>query len=308
MDGRFHKRRGGYEEYYDSYYHGGFICAKSSQTLGTTSRPLNYYIFRKAWEREMESVFYSYGVREEEKFQLMLKYFSYVLNDWWGCDCEYRRRMGIKPIKTWSLMKKALKIRYGVKNHEGQGQGQAKVKLESSMVEESLKTHAMEDKKRVEQGSFDEELSITESIPTSLEEWKCKKSVVSTKESEGKTEGSALLDVLILRNNFWIELLKKLFHDLELLHDNLFIDLIVSYLLCFGAFMWTKIDIFLGSFVESGYVERASWLSFYLCDNLHVKYMGKFVKECGYFAIFSGYFCEESSSFYSSKQTFALCG
>ncbi|KAI5667948.1 hypothetical protein M9H77_17801 [Catharanthus roseus] len=42
--------------------------------------------------------------------------------------------MGLRPIKTSSLMKKALRRKCGVKNHEGLGQGQAKVKLmESSM-------------------------------------------------------------------------------------------------------------------------------------------------------------------------------
>ncbi|KAI5672688.1 hypothetical protein M9H77_13052 [Catharanthus roseus] len=31
-------------------------------------------------------------------------------------------KMRLKPIKTWSLMKQALRIRCGVKNHDGQGQ------------------------------------------------------------------------------------------------------------------------------------------------------------------------------------------
>ncbi|KAI5667722.1 hypothetical protein M9H77_17575 [Catharanthus roseus] len=41
-DGRFHKRRGDYEEYYDSYSHEGYNGRTSSQTLGTTSRPLSF--------------------------------------------------------------------------------------------------------------------------------------------------------------------------------------------------------------------------------------------------------------------------
>ncbi|KAI5663995.1 hypothetical protein M9H77_23318 [Catharanthus roseus] len=36
---------------------------------------------------------------------------------------EMKRRMGAKPIKTWSLMKQALRITFRVENHEGQGQG-----------------------------------------------------------------------------------------------------------------------------------------------------------------------------------------
>lgn len=35
-----------------------------------------------AWEREVEFLFYSYGVREGEKFQLVLKSFSYVVKVW----------------------------------------------------------------------------------------------------------------------------------------------------------------------------------------------------------------------------------
>ncbi|KAI5650157.1 hypothetical protein M9H77_36162 [Catharanthus roseus] len=179
-----------------------YDCGRSSQTLGIASRLLSYNNLKlpllcgtfgrydyEAWEQEVESLFYSYGVREEVKFQLVLKSFSYVVNDWWDCNCEYRIRMRLKPIKTWSLMKQALRIRCGVENYEGQGKGQAKVKfMESSMVEESLKTQAMEEKRTVEQGSFNEEQSVIESISTLLEECEYTKSVVSTKESEGKTK------------------------------------------------------------------------------------------------------------------------
>ncbi|KAI5672134.1 hypothetical protein M9H77_12498 [Catharanthus roseus] len=42
MDGRMHKRGGDYKGYYDSYCYGGYGCGKSSHTLGTTSKPLNY--------------------------------------------------------------------------------------------------------------------------------------------------------------------------------------------------------------------------------------------------------------------------
>ncbi|KAI5669375.1 hypothetical protein M9H77_19228 [Catharanthus roseus] len=102
--------------------------------------------------------------------------------------------MGLKPINTWSLIKQGLRISCVVENLEGQGQGQANVKLmESSIVKEIIKTHAMEEKKRVEQGSFNEEQSVIESIDTSLEESKCKKSVVSTKETVGKTKESECL-------------------------------------------------------------------------------------------------------------------
>ncbi|KAI5681816.1 hypothetical protein M9H77_03044 [Catharanthus roseus] len=55
-----------------------------------------------------------------------------------------RRRMGLKPIKTWSLMKLELRIRCGDENYEGLGQGQSTVKfMESSMDEESTKVKGL---------------------------------------------------------------------------------------------------------------------------------------------------------------------
>ncbi|KAI5677775.1 hypothetical protein M9H77_08725 [Catharanthus roseus] len=58
-----------------------------------------------AWEQEVESLFYSYGVREEEK-----------------------------------IMKKVLRNRFGVGNHEGQRKGQAKGKfMESSGGDKTAK-------------------------------------------------------------------------------------------------------------------------------------------------------------------------
>ncbi|KAI5668332.1 hypothetical protein M9H77_18185 [Catharanthus roseus] len=49
--------------------------------------------------------------------------------------------MGLKPMKTWSLMTQALRIRFGVEKHEGLEQGQLNVKfMESLMVDESPKT------------------------------------------------------------------------------------------------------------------------------------------------------------------------
>ncbi|KAI5667566.1 hypothetical protein M9H77_17419 [Catharanthus roseus] len=81
-------------------------------------------------------------IREEEKFQLVLKSLSCEVNVWWDYKCENRRRMGAKPIKTWSLMKQALRTKFGVENHEGQRQGQAKEKfMESSTSEKSTKVN-----------------------------------------------------------------------------------------------------------------------------------------------------------------------
>ncbi|KAI5653102.1 hypothetical protein M9H77_30289 [Catharanthus roseus] len=90
MDERFHKRKGDYEGYFDSYNYGGHNYRRSSYTLGTTSRPFSYNNLKlpllcgtfgpydyEAWEQKVESLFYSYGVKEEEKIQLVLKSLSY---------------------------------------------------------------------------------------------------------------------------------------------------------------------------------------------------------------------------------------
>ncbi|KAI5664199.1 hypothetical protein M9H77_23522 [Catharanthus roseus] len=155
MDERFHKRRGDIERYHDSYDHyehsygskdkyidhndsysyGGYNYKRSSQTLGTTSRPLSYNNLKLsllcgtfgaydyvAWEQNMESLFYSY-------------------ND---CKCENRKRIGSQPIKTWNLMRQALRNRFGIRNHEGQRQGQTKEKsMESSMGKKSTKVYEL---------------------------------------------------------------------------------------------------------------------------------------------------------------------
>ncbi|KAI5682507.1 hypothetical protein M9H77_03735 [Catharanthus roseus] len=66
-----------------------------SQNSGTTSRPLSYNNLKlpllsgafgshdyEILEKKVESLFYSYGVREE-KFQLVVKSLSYEVNFWW---------------------------------------------------------------------------------------------------------------------------------------------------------------------------------------------------------------------------------
>ncbi|KAI5681258.1 hypothetical protein M9H77_02485 [Catharanthus roseus] len=129
-----------------------YSCGRGSQTLGTTSRPLSYnnlklpllwctFGLKIIWHGSKKwNHFLFLCVREEEKFQLVLKSLSYEVNVWWDCKCENRKKVGEKPIRTWSLMKQALRIKYGVGNHEELGQCQPMVKfVESSMVEESQK-------------------------------------------------------------------------------------------------------------------------------------------------------------------------
>ncbi|KAI5671335.1 hypothetical protein M9H77_11699 [Catharanthus roseus] len=84
VNGRFHKRRDDYE----------------------------------VWEQKMESLFYSHCVREEEKFQLVLKSLSY----------EKENEISTNQDLELNV------------NHEGQRQGQAKEKfMKSSMSEKSTK-------------------------------------------------------------------------------------------------------------------------------------------------------------------------
>ncbi|KAI5681128.1 hypothetical protein M9H77_02355 [Catharanthus roseus] len=217
------------------------------------------------------------------------KIFLLMVTDWWDCNCEYRRGMRLKSIETWSLMKQALRIRYGVENHEGQGQGLAKLKpIESSMVKESLKIHAMKEKRRVEQGSFNVEQSVIKSISTLLEEYEFGTLMINAMTYEltlnfahiFKCSSSyAYLEKQLLDSVARIELF---YHDLELLHDSLFFALIITNVLSSCASMWSKIHIFLGSFVKSGYIERVSWFSCSFCGVFYAKLKGEFVKNCNY--------------------------
>ncbi|KAI5664403.1 hypothetical protein M9H77_23726 [Catharanthus roseus] len=115
----------------ESYNYRGYNCGRSSQTLGTTLRPLSYNNLKlphlcgtfgpyeyESWEQKVESLFYSYGIREEEKFQLVLKSLSYELNVWWNRKCENRKRIGVQPIKSWSLMKQSLRMNLELKTME----------------------------------------------------------------------------------------------------------------------------------------------------------------------------------------------
>ncbi|KAI5652886.1 hypothetical protein M9H77_30073 [Catharanthus roseus] len=87
------RNEGNYEAYYETNSYGGYSCGRNSQTLGTTSRHLSYNNLKlpllwntfcpyeyEAWEQNVELLFYSYGVREEEKFLLALKSLSYEVN------------------------------------------------------------------------------------------------------------------------------------------------------------------------------------------------------------------------------------
>ncbi|KAI5663023.1 hypothetical protein M9H77_22346 [Catharanthus roseus] len=87
--------------------------------------------------------------------------------------------------------------------------------------------------------------------------------------------------------------IKPSYHDLELLYDNLFFDLLVANFSSSCASMWSKNHILLESFVESGYDERINWFSWSLSDVFHAKRKREFVDNCDY----------ESSFLYASMKT-----
>ncbi|KAI5672690.1 hypothetical protein M9H77_13054 [Catharanthus roseus] len=94
MDERFHKRRGDYEGYYDSYNYGGYNCRRSSQTLETTSRPLSY---------------------NSLKLPLLCRTFGSCDYEEWEQKVKSLRRMGAQQIKTWSLIKQAFRPNFELK-------------------------------------------------------------------------------------------------------------------------------------------------------------------------------------------------
>ncbi|KAI5668647.1 hypothetical protein M9H77_18500 [Catharanthus roseus] len=74
--------------------------------------------------------------------------------------------------------------------------------------------------------------------------------------------------------------IKPSYHNLELVHDNLFFGLLVAIFSSSFACMWSKIHLFFGSFVESGYDERVSWFPWSLYSNFHAKFKGELVENC----------------------------
>ncbi|KAI5683012.1 hypothetical protein M9H77_04240 [Catharanthus roseus] len=190
-DRRFHKRIDDYEGYYDSYNYRGYNCGRSSQILGTTSRPLSYKNVKlsllcrtfgpydyEAWDPNVESFFYSFCVREEEKLQLVLKFLSYELNVWWDSKCENGRRMGAQPIKTWSLMKQSLRNKFGVENHERQRQAN-KLSPASHVIDRKVIHHEKKNTCTFVKKEKSREGKV--------------KSIMCTKESEGKIKESEYL-------------------------------------------------------------------------------------------------------------------
>ncbi|KAI5682059.1 hypothetical protein M9H77_03287 [Catharanthus roseus] len=149
----------------------------------------------EAWKQNVESLFYSYGVREEEKPQLVLNSLSYEVNYWWDSKCE-KRRIGVRPIKTWSLIKQTLWDIFGVGNHEEQRQGQEQEKImESSTGEKSTKANKLSQAQDVlyRKVIHHEKKNTCTFVRKEKSREEEIKSVVSTKESERKRKESECL-------------------------------------------------------------------------------------------------------------------
>ncbi|KAI5667653.1 hypothetical protein M9H77_17506 [Catharanthus roseus] len=202
-------------------------------------------------------------------------------------------------------------------------------------MSDQKKESAMEEKRRMEQESFNEEQDVIDPISNSLEErfnlnlststtcgTKLKHGMEAKVEGMGKelsigyedTSISLSLNPFLLCHDFSFKELnlfldfdlaldvdhmlkcsspcayldkqlldsfvriKPSYHDLKLLHDNIFFHILVANFSSSCVSMRSKIHIFFGSFVESGYDERVSWFSWPLYGVSHVKLRGEFVK------------------------------
>ncbi|KAI5663385.1 hypothetical protein M9H77_22708 [Catharanthus roseus] len=290
MDERFHKRKGDYEGYYESYNHVGYNYRRISQALGTTSRPLSYNNLKlplscgtfspydyEVWKQKAESLFYFYC---------------------WDSKGENGKRMADQPIKTWSLMKQSLKNRFGVGNHEEQRQVQSKVKfMESLMVEDFPKN------KELSQDKIEESLKIHIEDETSKEEPRCimNEKSIETKEKERVEEKERLVEILCIFDSISIfskesehfKYAKEKESDLEkrasLLHSSPMFD--PSYY---------DIGVMNNASIKS--VVVGFGLDGALFHILHDKCLGKFAESVGYVSSSLDTFMENHNDFVSLNQ------
>lgn len=52
------------------------------------------------WERKVEELFQIYNIMEIDKVPIALESFPHAAIGWWESIFEFRRRRGLKPIKT----------------------------------------------------------------------------------------------------------------------------------------------------------------------------------------------------------------
>ncbi|KAI5676326.1 hypothetical protein M9H77_07276 [Catharanthus roseus] len=138
---------------------------------------------------------------------------------------------------------------------------------EKERVENEIRKKSIREDKRIEEQDVIEEKSREEKV----------KSIVSTKESEGKRKESECL--IENHESLEEEQVEEKKDEIEKSEETK---------------VESKIHILLESFVESGYDEIVIWISWSLCDVFYAKLKGKFIENCDY----------ASSSLYTSMKDF----
>ncbi|KAI5652259.1 hypothetical protein M9H77_29446 [Catharanthus roseus] len=125
--------------------------------------------------------------------------------------------------------------------------------MESSMVEESIKLHVIEEERRMEQGSFNEEQSIIESISTSLEKCEFENLMVNPLTCE-----LALVDAHMFKCSSPCAYLEKQLLDivveLNYLTMTLSCHMLISSLILLLLMVFPSCASMWRSFVESGFL------------------------------------------------------
>ncbi|KAI5650513.1 hypothetical protein M9H77_36518 [Catharanthus roseus] len=159
--------------------------------------------------------------------------------------------MGAQPIKTWSLMKQSLRNKFGVENHEEKD----KDKIQSQFLNfltitcGTKSNHGMKAK---EEG-MGKELSMVV-CPLCDFGWNVMINPFTCDlafDIDHMLKCSSPCAYLEKQLLVSIARIKPSYHALELVHDNLFFDLLVDNFSSSCASMWSKIHIFFGSFAEN---------------------------------------------------------
>ncbi|KAI5677450.1 hypothetical protein M9H77_08400 [Catharanthus roseus] len=151
---RFHKRRDDYEGYYDSYNYGGCSYRRSSQTLGTTSRPLSYNNLKlsllfgtfgpydyEAWEQKVQA--------KENFMESSMGEMSTKANELSQAQgAIHRKVIHYEKKNTCTLVKEEKSRQKKVKSVVSTKESEGKMKENEFLIEnfESLKEEQVEEK------------------------------------------------------------------------------------------------------------------------------------------------------------------
>ncbi|KAI5672709.1 hypothetical protein M9H77_13073 [Catharanthus roseus] len=155
--------------------------------------------------------------------------------------------MGSQLIKAWSLMKQALMNRFEVLKHERQRQGRERIQSQSfNFLTTTCGTKSNHGMKAKGEG-MGKELSIVGNCM--VNPFNCEQAL-DIAHMFKSSSSCANLEKQLLDS---VARIKLSYHDLELLHDIIFFDHIVSSFSSSCALtILSKIHIFLRSFVEHG--------------------------------------------------------